>query len=57
MLRSYALAFAAVTLRLYIAVILLAHLDFVIAYRAISFLCWVPNLALAELYVRRRAVV
>ncbi len=56
MIRGYALTFAAVTLRLDIVVILLAHLDFVIAYRTISFLCWVPNLALAELYVRRRGV-
>lgn len=57
MIRGYALTFAAVTLRLYLPVVLLAHLDFVISYRAISFLCWVPNLVLAEVYVRRGVAV
>jgi hypothetical protein len=52
MIRSYALTFSAVTLRLYLPLPLLFGLDFVEGYRAISFLCWVPNLLAAELYIR-----
>ena len=55
MIRSYALTFAAVTLRLYIPISQAAHLDFVQAYRAISFLAWVPNAIVAELILLRRA--
>jgi len=55
MIRSFALTLAAVTLRLYLPVIFIAHLDFNTAYRAISFLCWVPNLIVAELYLARTA--
>ena len=57
MTRSFALTFAAVTLRLYLLVPLLAHLDFDASYRAISFLCWVPNLILVELWLRRRSLL
>ena len=53
MIRSYALTFAAVTLRLYLPVVAIAHLDFDWGYRAISFLCWVPNLAVIELWLSR----
>ena len=52
MTRSYALTFAAVTLRLYLPVLFIAHLDFDTGYRAISFLCWIPNLIAAELWLR-----
>jgi uncharacterized membrane protein len=53
MLRSYALSFAAVTLRIYLPIAIISHLDVAAAYRAIAFLCWVPNLALMELWLRR----
>jgi hypothetical protein len=53
MIRSFALTFAAVTLRLYLPIAQIAHLDFVQAYRAISWLAWVPNMVVAELYLRR----
>jgi uncharacterized membrane protein len=53
MIRSFALTFAAVTLRLYLPVLALLPVSFADGYRAISFLCWVPNLVLAELYLRR----
>jgi uncharacterized membrane protein len=53
MIRSYALTFAAVTLRLYLPVALMAGFDALASYRAISFLCWVPNLIVAELWLRR----
>ena len=54
MIRSFALTFAAVTLRLYLPVAMSMQFKFIDAYRAISFLCWVPNLLLAELYLRSR---
>ena len=53
MIRSFALTFAAVTLRLYLPLASMLSLNFIDAYVAISFLCWVPNLALVELYLRR----
>ena len=55
MIRSYALTFAAVTLRLYLPVAVIAAIhgyDFMVAYRAIAWLAWVPNAVLAELYLR-----
>lgn len=55
MIRSFALTFAAVTLRLYLPFAFLPHVDFARAYQAISWLCWVPNLAVAELLLRRRS--
>jgi uncharacterized membrane protein len=56
MIRSYALTFAAVTLRLYLPIAIISHLDMLDAYRAISFLCWVPNLMVAELYLAASGV-
>jgi uncharacterized membrane protein len=52
MIRSLSLTFAAVTLRLMLPLIPLTGLEFVEGYRAISFLCWVPNLLLAEVWLR-----
>jgi uncharacterized membrane protein len=52
MIRSFALTFGAVTLRVYLPLAQVAGIDFMAAYRAISWLAWVPNLMLAELYVR-----
>jgi len=56
MIRSFALTFAAVTLRLYLPIAAIAHLPFLESYRAISFLAWVPNLIVAELYLARGRV-
>lgn len=52
-IRSFALAFAAVTLRLYLPLPGLVGLPFEVAYPAIAWLCWVPNLWLAERVLRR----
>lgn len=53
MIRSFALTFAAVTLRLFLPLsMLLLQVHFVEAYRAMSFLCWVPNLLVVEFYLR-----
>jgi hypothetical protein len=55
MIRSYALTFAAVTLRIYLPVSQVIGIDFALAYRCIAWLAWVPNIAIAEAYVRRGA--
>jgi len=52
MTRSFALAFAAVMLRIYIPLSQIAGLDYADSYRVIAWLCWVPNLLLAQLLVR-----
>lgn len=55
MIRSYSLTFAAVTLRLYLPILpVILQTDFVSAYRIISWMCWVPNLVLAEFIIRRK---
>lgn len=53
MVRSYALTFAAVTLRLWLLG-LGAVLPLEVAYQAASWLAWVPNLIFAECLLRRR---
>ncbi|WP_298961843.1 DUF2306 domain-containing protein [uncultured Roseibium sp.] len=53
MLRSAALTFAAVTLRVYLGSSMALGADFAIAYPIISWACWVPNAVLVELYLRR----
>jgi uncharacterized membrane protein len=54
MLRNYSLTFAAVTLRIYLPLATaVLHFDFISSYRVISWLCWVPNLIVAEILVRR----
>ena len=55
MIRNYALTFAAVTLRLWLPFSQIAlHMEFVDAYRIIAWMCWVPNLIVAELIINRR---
>jgi len=58
MLRSYALAFAAVTLRVYlpVSIIIIGEEAFDTYYAAIAWLCWVPNLLVAEWLIRRKAM-
>jgi hypothetical protein len=54
MVRSFALTFAAVTLRLYLIPPQIAGIDFVTAYQWIAWLAWVPNLAIAEWWIASR---
>lgn len=54
MIRSWALTLAAVTLRIYLPLVGVLDLPFLPWYRAISFLAWVPNLVLAELWLRAK---
>lgn len=55
MIRSWALTFAAVNLRVYLAIAGALSIPFDVSYPIISFLAWVPNLILAELYLARSA--
>ncbi|VAW13940.1 membrane protein, putative [hydrothermal vent metagenome] len=55
MIRSAALAFAAVTLRLWLPVQLVAGVPYDIAYPVVAWICWVPNLLFAEVLLRRHA--
>ncbi len=56
MIRSYALCFAAVTLRLWMPILpAVFNLKFIESYSIISWLCWVPNLIFAEILIRRMA--
>lgn len=48
MIRSYALTFAAVMLRIYLPLSQIAQFEFIDTYRIIAWLCWVPNLFVAE---------
>ncbi|GMU01360.1 hypothetical protein KH5H1_54800 [Corallococcus caeni] len=51
---SYAACFAAVTLRLWMPVLIHALGDFISAYRIVAWLCWLPNLGVAYLISRRQ---
>jgi hypothetical protein len=58
MIRNFSLSLAAVTLRHYLPLMLFVmHWPFLRAYVPISWLCWVPNLILAEWMIRRRWAV
>ncbi len=48
MVRNFSLTFAAVTLRMYLGVALAAGVRFEDFYPVVAWLCWVPNLLLAE---------
>jgi uncharacterized membrane protein len=56
MIRNFALTLAAVTLRHYLPFMLFVlHWPFARAYITVSWLCWVPNLLIAEWMVRARS--
>lgn len=54
MIRSIALTIAGVMLRLYIPTSMAMNVPFDTAYPVIAWLCWAPNLLVAELLLRRR---
>ena len=56
MLRSYALTFAAVTLRLWLPALTGLGIAFIVAYKIISWLSWVPNLLVVEWLIKRTGV-
>jgi uncharacterized membrane protein len=51
MIRNYALTFAAVTLRLWLPLLMISGFAFITAYITVAWLCWIPNLIAAELYI------
>lgn len=55
MIRSFALTFAAVTLRIYLPIGQMAGMPFETIYPLTAWISWIPNLAIAELYLRRRS--
>lgn len=67
MIRNFSLTYAAVTLRLWLGVLMAAQSPWIVtgadadaaftnAYAVVPFLAWIPNLVLAELLVRRRGL-
>ncbi|MFN7994876.1 MAG: DUF2306 domain-containing protein [Bryobacteraceae bacterium] len=56
MIRSYSATFAAVTLRSYLPLLLVAGVPLQTCYPLVAWLCWVPNLAVAEWLIHRRRV-
>lgn len=52
MIRSYALTLAGVTLRLYLGISAVLGVEFANSYPLIAWLCWIPNLLIAELFIR-----
>ena len=56
MKRSFALCFAAVTLRIWLPVFLNGlNMDFIPAYTIIAWLDWVPNIIIVEWYIRKKS--
>jgi hypothetical protein len=55
MIRSFALTFAAVTLRIGLGLLPVLRIDFMDGFRALSILSWVVNLAVVEIVLARRA--
>lgn len=51
MIRNYALTFSAVMLRVWLALFVALGYDFPEAYMTVAWLCWVPNLMVAELII------
>ncbi|MFG2232679.1 DUF2306 domain-containing protein [Streptomyces sp. NPDC048723] len=67
MIRNFALTYAAVTLRLWFGVLIFAQVPFAHdsdpfdailtqAYAPLPFLCWLPNIVIAEFMIRRRGL-
>ncbi|MCK5726481.1 MAG: DUF2306 domain-containing protein [Thiotrichaceae bacterium] len=53
MIRSFALTFAAVTLRLYLLGFVLADVSYIPASVYLAWMCWLPNIIFAEWWIRR----
>ena len=55
MIRSFAMTFAAVTLRLYLPIAPMLGYDFMVGYRLTAWVSWIPNLIAVELWMRWQA--
>lgn len=52
MIYSYAACFAAVTLRIWLPLLITIFGDFITAYMVVAWLCWVPNIGVAYVICR-----
>ncbi|WP_313027970.1 DUF2306 domain-containing protein [Soonwooa sp.] len=52
MIYSYAACFSAVTLRIYLPLLQRIFQDFIIAYRNVAWLCWIPNIIFAYIITK-----
>jgi len=58
MIINYSLTFAAVTLRIWLPILqILVFHEFITPYRIVAWWCWVPNLVVALLIIRKRHTV
>lgn len=58
MIRSYAVTLAAVTLRLWIPIFMAGFgMEFIPSYVIISWLCWVPNLFVAQWIIQKQGIL
>lgn len=53
MIRNYALTFAGVMLRLWLPTFVMAGVDFTAGYIVTAWLCWIPNLFVAQWLINR----
>ena len=53
MIYSYAACFAAVTLRLWLPLLTMLYGDFVKAYLIVAWLCWIPNMIVANIIAKK----
>lgn len=56
-LYSYAACFAAVTLRLWLQLLVLSGMDFIPAYRIVAWLSWLPNIIVAAILIKKNTIV
>ncbi|MCF6298228.1 MAG: DUF2306 domain-containing protein [Flavobacteriaceae bacterium] len=54
MIYSYSACFAAVTLRIWLPILIVSIGDFIDAYRIVTWLCWVPNVIVAYFIINKR---
>jgi len=57
MIYSYAACFAAVTLRIWLPILNIVFDNFVVAYRIVAWLCWVPNIIFAFFWVKKKGLI
>jgi hypothetical protein len=55
MMRNYAMAFGAVTLRIYLGVFGAVGVPFIESYPVVAWIAWVPNLIFVEWFLLTRA--
>lgn len=56
MIYSYAACFAAVTLRIWLPLLTIIFGEFLLAYKIVAWLCWLPNMVFAYFWVQRKGL-